>query len=110
MACKLAIIPQSLDVTIANAMATAIAISNPQIYSMFRDSCCIIDDLSDEAYGRNQSARRSSRQKQLHQIPNLMSLQLGLSLRILRVYLGRTYCVRNPIDASMGMYVYIHII
>lgn len=93
MACELAIIPQSLDVTIANAMAIAIAMSNPQVYSMFRDSCRIINDLSDEAYGRNQSARRSSRQKQLYQIPNLMSLQLGLSLRILRVYLGRTYCV-----------------
>ena len=67
--------------------------SNPQVYSMFRDSFSIINDLSDEAYGRNQLARRNSRQKLLYQIPNLMNLQLGLSLRILRVYLGRTYCV-----------------
>ena len=93
MACELESIPQSCDVAIANAMAIAIAMSNPQVYSMFRDSFSIINDLSDEAYGRNQLARRNSRQKLLYQIPNLMNLQLGLSLRILRVYLGRTYCV-----------------
>ena len=93
MACELESIPQSCDVAIANAMAIAIAMSNPQVYSIFRDSFSIINDLSDEAYGRNQLARRNSRQKLLYQIPNLMNLQLGLSLRILRVYLGRTYCV-----------------
>ena len=91
MACELESIPQSCDVAIANAMAIAIAMSNPQVYSMFRDSFSIINDLSDEAYGRNQLARRNSRQKLLYQIPNLMNLQLGLSLRILRVFLGRTY-------------------
>ena len=44
MACEFESIPQSCDVAIANAMAIAIAMSNPQVYSMFRDSFSIIND------------------------------------------------------------------
>ena len=102
MACELASIPQSFDVAIANAMAIAIAMSDPKLHWTYRDACSIISDLSDVAHNWNQPTRSSTRQKQLYQTPKLMNLQLGLSLRILRVYLGRTYCVQFMISRTVS--------
>ena len=93
MVCELQFSPPKLDDEIANAMAIAIAMSSPIKYSDYRDAETIIRDLTREVYGAVRRNGGSNRLKQAFTIPNLVHLQLGLSLHCLRVYVSRTYSV-----------------
>ena len=77
-------IPPKLEEEIANAMATAIAMSCPITYCDFRDAETIMHDLRSVAYGSVPRDGKRNRLKQAFTIPNLVHLQLGLSLQRLK--------------------------
>ena len=74
-------------------MAIAIAMSCPITYCDFRDAETMMHDLRSIVYGYDRRNGKSNRLKQAFTIPNLVHLQLGLSLYCLRVYVSRTYSV-----------------
>lgn len=86
-------VPTNLDMLIANALAIAIAMSDPQNYSDYRSARKIIKDLDDAGYSRKNLSEKNTRQNRQHVIPELLHLQLGLSSSSLRVHIERTFSV-----------------
>ena len=106
MVCELQFISPKLDVEIANAMAIAIAMSNPITHCDFRDAQTIMLDLTSEVYGPARCGGKSSRLSKLFKIPTLVHLQLGLSLPRLRIHVSRTYSVLFSQSRKTSDYYY----
>ena len=106
MVCELQFISPKLDVEIADAMAIAIAISNPITSCDFRDAQTVMLNLTSEVYGPARCGGKSSRLNKLFKIPTLIHLQLGLSLPRLPIHVSRTYSVLFSQSRKTSDYYY----